>query len=349
MDTSRLIHLLEVGDLSAWPDLTRDLERRNDTPHTILVLNLLHAQQHTFEAAQWLTRLTDTHELQGLRNDILTRSHDWPAGRLKALVQDLLGGTFRLIPAGSFVMGAPEDEVGRFSKETQHPVEITRSFLLKTSPVTQAEWLALMGNNPSYAQGDERRPVEQVSWDDALAYCNTLSGNAGLSMCYDLSACTGTPGEEHYRGPDHADFDLSCTGYRLPTEAEWEYAYRAGSTSAFYNGPITKASGLDPNLDQIGWFNKNAGTGPQAVKGKQPNAWGLYDIAGNVLEWCWDWHKDYTRKPQRDPKGGDRVSYRIRRGGSWDFNARRARAAFRYCGSPSNRSATGGFRPARTI
>lgn len=254
-----------------------------------------------------------------------------------------------LIPAGLFKMGSPSSEAGRFEDETQHDVEITRSFFLKETEVTQAEWKALMGNNPSrFSSCGGNCPVEKASWYDALAYCNALSKEEGLSTCYDLSKCTGTPGTEGYTCPDNLDFDLSCTGYRLPTEAEWEYAYRAGTTTAFYNGGISNTEGKDANLETIGWYDKNSDSSTHPAKGKAPNALGLYDMSGNIYEWTWDQYGDYPSTRQRDPKGASSGSFRVLRGGSWYDVARVARAAIRYVVSPDYRVRIVGFRPARS-
>ncbi len=267
------------------------------------------------------------------------------------------------IPAGSFIMGSPTDEKGRHKGETQHAVTITRAFFLKETEVTQGEWEALMGNNPSHpgesgeAMGYNPSdfsscgsdcPVDTVSWYDALAYCNALSKKEGLTSCYDLSECIGEPGIGGYICFGILDFDFSCNGYRLPTEAEWEYAYRAGTTSAFYNGDISEPDGKDPNLDKIGWYDENADDTNHPVKGKQPNAWGLYDMSGNVYEWCWDSDDPYPSDPQSDPKGSYRASYRVFRGGSWSFRAELTRAAHRSSLGPGFRSFYVGFRPARS-
>jgi formylglycine-generating enzyme required for sulfatase activity len=307
MDTARLLHLLDAGDLTAWPVLARDLERRANGEGAAQALALLHAQGHVVEAAQWLARVTDTPELHSLRAQVLAQSEGWTIGRLRALTKDLLSGDFRLIPAGSFVMGSPEDEEGREDDETQHTVEITQPFLLKTAPVTQAEWLTRMGDNPAYFQGDDRRPVEQVSWPDAARFCEARSAQ--------------TEG-----------------AYTLPTEAQWEYACRAGTTTARYG-----------DLDAIAWYWENAHFTTQPVAQKQPNAWGLYDMFGNVYEWCQDWFRDDASERQRDipaPLGGED---RVIRGCAWSTAARLCRAAQRLIYAPSNGSNLIGFRPAGLV
>jgi formylglycine-generating enzyme required for sulfatase activity len=306
MDTARLLHLLDAGDLAAWPDLARDLERRADAQSAAQALGLLHTQGHVVEAAQWLARVTDTPALHHLRAQTLAHAHGWPVSNLRALTKDLLSGDFRLIPAGSFLMGSPKDEEWHWSGcETQHPVDITRPFLLKTTPVTQAQWLAAMGDNPSHFQGDDRRPVERVSWEDAARFC------------VDLSAQTGG-------------------AYRLPTEAQWEYACRAGTTTPHYG-----------DLAHIAWCQEDADATTQPVAQKLPNAWGLYDMLGNVWEWCLDyWSRTYAGRARRDPTGPASGSSRVVRGGAWLNSARYSRAALRAYHDPTFRNAGFGFRPA---
>jgi formylglycine-generating enzyme required for sulfatase activity len=313
MDTARLLHLLEAGDLTAWSNLARDLERRADAENATHALALLHAQGHVVEVAQWLARVTDTPELQTLRAAMLAQAEGWAVSPLQALTKDLLIGAYRLIPAGSFLMGSPADEEDREGDETQHPVEISRPFLLKTTPVTQAEWRAVMHNNPSHFKGrkkvDKRRPVEQVSWGDTVRFCEALSAQTGGA-------------------------------YRLPTEAEWEYACRAGTKTARYG-----------NLNAVAWYwyegdGDDAYWGTHPVAQKRPNAWGLYDMLGNVWEWCHDWYDDYPSEPQRDPTGPPGSGHRVIRGGAWNYNAQCCRAALRYYYTPTVCYDDVGFRPA---
>jgi formylglycine-generating enzyme required for sulfatase activity len=311
MDTARLLRLLDAGDMTAWPDLARDLERRTDAQGAAQALALLHAQGHAEAAAQWLAHVTDTPTLQTLRAQVLAQSQGWSVGKLRALTKDLLSGDFRLIPAGSFVMGSSDDEEGREDdeddedKEKQHLVEITRPFLLKTTPVTQAEWLALMGDNPSKTEGDDRRPVEQVSWEDTARFCDALSAQTG-----------GT--------------------YSRPTEAQWEYACRAGTTTTRYG-----------DLANIAWYMENAHHSPQPVAQKQPNAWGLYDMLGNVWEWCQDRYLSDASRRQPHTQGSPRL--RVFRGGACSLDARYCRAAQRGYNMPAFRSVNVGFRPAGLV
>lgn len=199
---------------------------------------------------------------------------------------------FVLIPQGSFLMGSPQTEVGRYKDEyPQHRVEITRPFYMSKFPVTQAQWLVLMGKNPSHFKGN-RRPVENVTWHHAKLFCKRLS-------------------------------ELTGKRYRLPTEAEWEYAARAGSTTAF-------AFGDKLTLRQANYGEKRKGT--TNVGQFRPNAFGLFDMHGNVWEWCEDaWHESYVCAPEDGAAWifGGNSDYKILRGGAWNSSARRCRSASR--------------------
>jgi formylglycine-generating enzyme required for sulfatase activity len=193
----------------------------------------------------------------------------------------------RWIPPGRFLMGSPDEEVGRDSDEgPQHLVTLSRGFWLAGAPCTQAEWHAVMGTNPSGFKGNDL-PVEQVSWRDCREFCKRIR--------------LRFPGLEP----------------RLPTEAEWEYACRAGTTSAYNDGSAcTEPERKDPALDRLGWFNENSGGKTHQVRQKEANRWGLYDMHGNVREWCEDWYGDYSADDQVDPTGPASGSARVFRGGS---------------------------------
>ena len=218
-------------------------------------------------------------------------------------------------------MGSPNSEEDHDDDETQHSVTITRAYCMKATEVTQGEWQAVMGSNQSkFTNCGANCPVEQVSWEDAVGYANALSRREGLPECYAGSTFTG----------------LGCRGYRLPTEAEWEYAARAGTTGSRYG-----------NLDSVAWYDENSGSATHPVGQKQPNAWGLYDMLGNVWEWTGDWYAAYAGSAS-DPLGAGAGSIRVIRGGSWVGDARYARAANRGRGTPGNRSSILGFRLSRT-
>jgi formylglycine-generating enzyme required for sulfatase activity len=227
----------------------------------------------------------------------------------KNLVIDLGGGVkmeFVLIPAGSFMMGSEE---GMPDEKPVHRVAITKSFYMGKYEVTQEQWQALMGGNPSEFKGP-KNPVEQVSWFDCQNFISKLKPKVnGLKP-------------------------------RLPTEAQWEYACRAGSQSAYYYGN----RGAD--LWQYAWYGESEGGSPHPVGEKEPNAWGLYDMHGNVYEWCSDvYGKSYYRvSPQNDPLGSDSGENRVLRGGMWSTEAVDCRSALRGGITPSSRRGYGGFR-----
>jgi len=261
---------------------------------------------------------------------LVAMGRNWPG--LERFQVDRLGSVLVSLPAGRFTMGSPEGEEGRAGDEVQHEVVLSRGFLLGEVPVTQAEYQAVVGANPSHFSGHPDRPVEQVSWLDAVRFCNALSRGLGLEEAYVVD------GEEvTWKG-------LSCSGFRLPTEAEWEYACRAGTTGARYG-----------NLGDVAWYDGNSGYGgnlgkeTHAVRGKQPNAWGLYDMLGNVWEWCWDWWSSFPQGVVTDPVGPASGSRRVSRGGSCYYDALYARAASRFSYDPVNRYDDLGFRLARSL
>jgi formylglycine-generating enzyme required for sulfatase activity len=236
-------------------------------------------------------------------------------------------------------MGSPPAEVGHEANETQHMVTITRGYCMKATEVTQGEWQSAMNNNPSRFKGcGANCPVEMVSWNDAVAYANALSRREGLAECY-----------SGYVGASF--LGLTCTGYRLPTEAEWEYAARAGTTGTAHG-----------QLDSVAWYADNSGNQAHWVGQKLPNAWGLYDMLGNVWEWTGDWYDEYlgsVKDPMgdwidvypgvgSDPTGDARGTLRVYRGGSWYGVDRGARAANRVGAVPATRSSSLGFRLVRT-
>jgi formylglycine-generating enzyme required for sulfatase activity len=218
-----------------------------------------------------------------------------------AQINNSIGMEFVFILPGTFQMG------------DSHTVTISKGFLLATTPVTQNQWMRVMGDNPSKFKTDgKHRPVEQVSWDDAHKFINKLN-----------------------------EMEQTST-YCLPTEAEWEYACRAGSTTQYCFGDDEKM------LNDYAWYDKNSGGKTHPVKQKKPNACGLYDMHGNVWEWCEDWYGDYPKKHVTDPKGPNSGARRVIRGGGWDFGPRSLRSADRGFNSPGDRYGRVGFRLLRT-
>ncbi|MCD4655388.1 SUMF1/EgtB/PvdO family nonheme iron enzyme [bacterium] len=241
---------------------------------------------------------------------------------------------FVYIPPGTFLMGSPLDELCRDSDETQHQITLTHGFYLQQTEVTQQQWVNVFGNNPSRNPG-MNHPVEQVTWYDACIFSNRLSTAGDLTPCYysDESYSTvfdGTPPVTS----GTVFWHQSANGYRLPTESEWEYACRAGTTSAYNSGQTNTSCGYeDPNLNSLAWYwnNSDTGNGPEThpVGLKQPNNWELYDMHGNVWEWCWDRFGTYPTGSVTDPIGPTSGSYRVSRGGSSYNYANSCRSADR--------------------
>lgn len=280
---------------------------------------------------------------------------EWGEDRYGVFVAFTLGDVtqrMRWIPPGRFWMGAPEeetkglakddDEVGWFAAEhPRHQVVITRGFWLFDTPCTQALWEAVMGDNPSRFKSSDR-PVEQVSWNEVQDFMSRINARIpGLALS-------------------------------LPTEAQWEHACRAGTETALYNGPIEiLGQNNAPALDPIAWYGGNSGVdfelpegedsslwpekqyrhskaGTHPVGKKRPNPWGLYDMLGNVWEWCVDGWRAYGSGPEIDPRGPmDAGAGRVIRGGSWSDYARNCRSAYRDRGGPGFRYSPLGFRCAR--
>jgi len=233
--------------------------------------------------------------------------------------------------------------------ETQHKVTLTKNFEIAATETTQAQFTSLMGYNPSYFSGCISCPVEQVTWHRAAAYCNALSKIANLTACY---SCTGTKATVSCSvATAYANAKIyTCPGYRLPTEAEWEYAYRAGTTSALYNGVITSCSGSDSGLDKIGFYKSNSGNKTHPVAQKTANAWGISGMAGNVLEWCHDGYQaNLGSLPSTDPWGAAIFTKRLIRGGGYVSDPTKARAAHRDYDLPTNTGTSNGFRCVRTL
>lgn len=243
-----------------------------------------------------------------------------------------------LIEPATFTMGSPQDQRGAHVDEAEHEVKLSRAFWLKATEVTQAEWLAVMGQNPSQfkACGSDC-PVESITWFDAVEFLNALSEREGLKPCFLWSR-----GRWLFRG-------VKCQGYRLPTESEWEYAARAGTRTAFYTGDWAHDDEITAaRLEEIAWYEGNAGGSTHPVGLKRPNAWGLFDMSGNVSEWVHDRYDHYHQELETDPVGSWLPFPHITRGGGWDQGPRALRSADRMGTPPEHYSGRIGLRPART-
>ncbi len=256
---------------------------------------------------------------------------------------------FVKMDAGTFSMGCSADY-----DETVHSVTLTRDFWICDHEVTQAEYKAVMGTNPSSCTGDESRPVEQVNWYDALVYCNRLSQQEGRTPCYTISGSTDPADWGAVPTSDNATWigvacDFDTNGYRLPTEAEWEYAARAGDTTT---GTRTwSGTSSESSLGSYAWYSANrGGSTTHPVKDKQPNAKGLYDMSGNVHEWCWDgWTGSggYGSDAVTDPTGWTCSSRVVRGGSCWDY-ANNCAVSTRLNSVPGARDYSFGFRVCRS-
>jgi formylglycine-generating enzyme len=233
------------------------------------------------------------------------------------------------IPGGTFLMGSPESEEGRYSNEgPAHEVHVSR-FACTRYPVTRRLYSEITGFDPGWPEGEtDDRPVNNVSWTNAVIFCNLLSKKEGLAPCYQID------GEE-------ATWDQTANGYRLLTEAEWEYACRAGTTTRYSFGDD------ESQLGEHAWFAENSGHERQPVGRKAPNLWGIHDVHGNVYEWCWDWYAGYTEATLSDPVGPPSGENRVLRGGAFFFSPRDLRSADRGRLQPSDRGRGVGFRCAR--
>ena len=229
------------------------------------------------------------------------------------------------IAAGTFDMGS---DIGDADETPIHSVTLTRSFYISTYEVSQAQWIAVMSTNPANFVGDNR-PVEMVNWYDAIAFCNALSELEGLTPCYVIN-------------DDATTCDFDADGYRLPTEAEWEFAARGGVQSQGY--PFSG----DEVAENVAWHTGNADHATHDVGMKVANELGIYDMSGNVFEWVWDWFESYPDAAVTDPTGPVTGSYRVLRGGGWYADPSEVRVANRYYSGPSPEFWGFGIRPVRT-
>ncbi|MCL2705033.1 MAG: formylglycine-generating enzyme family protein [Spirochaetaceae bacterium] len=283
--------------------------------------------------------------------DILGK-YDKDRGKYSPQIQD-----FEWIQPGIFTMGSPTDEDGRLNHEIQHRVTLTKGFYMSKYLVTQEQYQSVIGSNPSYFQNDPaigeeqgKRPVERVSWYEAIVFCNKLSIEKGLTPVYIKD---GKTNPDEWGTAPISDYDpiwdtiiMSSTakGYRLPTEAEWEYACRAGKQTAFNNGNNDYTN--NASVGAVAWYSNNSDAKTHEVGKKIPNTWGLYDMHGNVYEWCWDWYAAYTGTAT-DPEGPASGTARVIRGGYWDSDAAGIRSAYRIDDKPWDWNGGVGFRLVR--
>jgi len=230
-------------------------------------------------------------------------------GDLPKEVKTKSGVDMILVPSGSFTMGDKQGDVD----EQPHKVYVD-SFYVDKYLVTQEEYEKVMGENPSRWK-ERKNPVEQVRWSDAVKYCNARSRLEGFQPCYNLETW-------------ECNFDAD--GYRLPTEAEWEYACRAGTETSYSFGDDAR------KLKNYAWFKDNSGGRPRPVGQKLPNPWGIYDVYGNVWEWCNDFYKVdyYQESPEKNPKGPATGDTKVLRGGCWNATADKCRSSYRYNENP---------------
>jgi formylglycine-generating enzyme required for sulfatase activity len=258
-----------------------------------------------------------------------------PGEMVSVVVKRPIPDDFVQIPGGTFTMGSPDTERYREQDELPHQVRVN-SFYIGKYEVSQREYDAVMGGNPSRFKGAQL-PVEQVSWFDAVAYCNIRSQKEGLTPAYSVNG-------------EKVTWNPLADGYRLPTEAEWEYAARAGTMTPFSTGNDIATSQANYNGNYP--YNQNA---PGIYREKTtpvgsfaPNPWGLYDMHGNVNEWCWDWYGPYHTEDHNNPLGPSTGSSRVNRGGSWSSYAKYLRSAIRNYNMPSYRYSNRGFRLVRS-
>lgn len=250
-----------------------------------------------------------------------------PSSGAGAVLVNSLGMKLIWVEPGQFWRGSEPAETGHRANESRHLVTLTRGFWLSATEVTQAQYEAVMNDNPSAFAGADR-PVENVPWFAWIVYCNRLSEWEGLRPAYRIDGV-------------RVIWDRAADGYRLPTEAQWEYACRAGTTTRFSAGDKTT------QLMAVAWFRVNADWQTRPVAAKPANPWGFFDMHGNVFEWCWDLYAPYGGQELVDPTGAADGGRRILRGGGWGSYSRGCRSAYRLTSEPSVRRAWFGARLAR--
>ena len=276
------------------------------------------------------------------------KAHDPEAQSLREKIEKMTtmttsnGMVLRLIPSGKFYMGSHDsDEFMRNNEHPQHRVSVTKPLYVSIYQVTQKEFNELLEYNPSTSVINDTNPVDSISWYCAIEFCNKLSENEGHSPYYTMENVR----RRINKSIEYADVSIAGgNGFRLPTEAEWEYACRAGSITPWCFGDLVLEVGL------YAWYYDNAQLETHPVGLKKPNGWGLYDMHGNVMEWCNDWYSDFYYQqdiPEDDPTGPDEGVTRVLRGGAWQFGAEATRSAYRNSANPDATSNVIGFRIVR--
>jgi len=343
------------GDLQHIDSLARRLEDTHFLVRQAAAKQLVHFGERALPAIRQVAANNRNRELQFRARHVIQRI-------MQACSQSQSTGLKTvIIEAGTFQMGSPVEEAGRKAEEILHDVQISQTFLLGTYEVTNDQFEEVMEFVPSHftRQGDGAKkvrrldtsdfPVEQVSWFDAISFCNRLSARDGYHPYYSM-----TDVEHDGKSITHATIVIDGgNGYRLPTEAEWEYACRASSRQRFHFG--IKADSRKANLRArtvviYGSTINNSLDRTAKTGSYKPNAWGLRDMHGNIAEWCWDWYGEdyYAQSFRQDPQGPDHGRHRVVRGGSWLLNESGCRSASRFYLTADQRKYFAGFRVART-
>jgi len=270
-----------------------------------------------YKDEEWNFTLNFRFRFYGIHNFLGYKDEEWN------FTLNLKKTNFVFVEGGTFLMGSNDSD----REKPVHTVKLS-SFYIDKYEVTQKEWKEIMGDNPSYYRGDDL-PVESVSWFDAIAYCNKKSFKEGLTPCYSYLDYGSNPDKwpQNWNKLDgnHTKINFNCkaNGYRLPTEAEWEYAAKGGIQSKGY---IFSGSN---DANTVAWFENNA-IQTHKIGTKKPNELGLYDMSGNVGEWCWDIYGDYPSGPCTNPQGASSGTSRVTRGGHWYYHATVANRSYVY-------------------
>jgi len=297
--------LSDIERMSAVVGLSQKAEKARKSLEELI--RLLNTQKQKLDEEEQNRKAAEEERIRKAKEERMTPPK---------FLTNTIGMKYVLIPAGSFTMGSPLEEPGRDDDEKLHEVTISKPFYLQTTEVTQGQWKRVMKDNPSrFKESGDDCPVENVSWDDAQKFIKRLNEMEGNNKFK----------------------------YRLPTEAEWEYACRARTNTSFsFKGDASK-------LNEYGWYSSNSERRTHPVKTLKPNLWGLYDMHGNVWEWCQDWYGDYPSSPITDPKGSAKGARRVLRGGSWNYHEEDCWSANRAFNSPDGRLLNLGFRLARSV